>query len=409
MVGLSFTCPEKRETMTQQTTESSVEDAKKWLWQRRVVIIFTIVGCAALMGAGIWVISLIIVPIIYLLISSIIAYVIYPVVTLLERFLPHVLSVLIFVLFIAIIFFVVLYFIGIRAVQELINLNSAIAAFITHPETHKQFQSTISTLDKLGISRDNLHVSGTTIITYAKQAVGNIKPLVDNIFSFFIASLILASLCVYFLLDGASATRWLRTKTPLKYRASINFLLDITGQTLGGFVRGQVFLAVLMSILVGIGAALLRIQYAILLAMVVFALEFIPVVGAYISGAIGIIVAYTSGGWQTAIAMAILVTFLQGILDGQILAPRILGHAVGLHPITSLFALLVGAKLFGFIGAVLSCPIAGILQIIIQSCWSLWKAKHPEQFPEIAKTDVQRLEEEEIKVQQQQGQIEPSV
>jgi predicted PurR-regulated permease PerM len=195
----------------------------------------------------------------------------------------------------------------------------------------------------------------------------------------------------------------------VKYRASINFLLDITGQTLGGFVRGQVFLAVLMSILVGIGAALLRIQYAILLAMVVFALEFIPVVGAYISGAIGIIVAYTSGGWQTAIAMAILVTFLQGILDGQILAPRILGHAVGLHPITSLFALLVGAKLFGFIGAVLSCPIAGILQIIIQSCWSLWKAKHPEQFPEIANTDVQRLEEEEIKVQQQQGQIEPSV
>ena len=141
----------------------------------------------------------------------------------------------------------------------------------------------------------------------------------------------------------------------------------------------------------------------------VFTLEFIPVVGAYISGAIGIIVAYTSGGWQTAIAMAILVTFLQGILDGQILSPRILGHAVGLHPITSLFALLVGAKLFGFIGAVLSCPIAGILQIIILSCWSLWKAKHPEQFPEIANPDVQRLEEEEIKVQQPHGQIEPGI
>src|SRR5690349_14932588 len=139
MVGLSFEHPEKREIMAQQTTASNVEEEKKWIWQQRFFITFTIVGCAALAGAGIWVISLIIVPIVYLIISSIIAYVIYPVIALLERFLPHVLSVLIFVLFIAIIFFVVLFIIGVRAVQELINLNSTIAAFIAHPETFKQF------------------------------------------------------------------------------------------------------------------------------------------------------------------------------------------------------------------------------------------------------------------------------
>jgi predicted PurR-regulated permease PerM len=73
--------------------------------------------------------------------------------------------------------------------------------------------------------------------------------------------------------------------------------------------------------------------------------------------------------------------FLQGIVIGQILSPRIFSKTVGVHPIVALFALFAGAELFGLLGGFLSVPAAGVLQHIIVAIWHRWKNEHPEQFP----------------------------
>jgi predicted PurR-regulated permease PerM len=72
---------------------------------------------------------------------------------------------------------------------------------------------------------------------------------------------------------------------------------------------------------------------------------------------------------------------MQGGLEGQILAPRIIGGAVGLHPILSVFALLVGTSLFGLLGALFAAPAAGILQTFVRAFWEVWRERHPDQFP----------------------------
>ena len=135
-----------------------------------------------------------------------------------------------------------------------------------------------------------------------------------------------------------------------------------------------------MSFLIGVGAYFIGIPFAVLIAVIVFILEFVPVVGAYISGAIGILFALTQG-WQVALIYAIFVTIMQGVLDGQILAPRILGRSVGIHPIISIFALIALAQLFGLFGALLAVPLAACVQIYIVAFWKEWKARHPEEFP----------------------------
>ena len=71
---------------------------------------------------------------------------------------------------------------------------------------------------------------------------------------------------------------------------------------------------------------------------------------------------------------------MQGIVDGQILAPRIIGHSVGLNPIISIFALLVGTSLFGLLGAFFSAPLAGVIQSFIVVGYRAWKQEHPEEF-----------------------------
>jgi predicted PurR-regulated permease PerM len=115
--------------------------------------------------------------------------------------------------------------------------------------------------------------------------------------------------------------------------------------------------------------------------IIVFVCEFIPQIGAYIAGAIGVLFALTHGGWQPALIFAIYSSIMQGGLDGQILQPRVFGHAVGLHPIISVFALLVGLSLFGLLGALFACPAAGIIQTFVQAFWRTWREQHPEQFP----------------------------
>ena len=78
------------------------------------------------------------------------------------------------------------------------------------------------------------------------------------------------------------------------------------------------------------------------------------------------------------------MTIVQGVLDGQILAPRILGKSVGIHPVISIFFLFVFGTIWGLWGAFLAAPIVGIAQVVVIASWQAWQQSHSEQFPELA-------------------------
>jgi len=123
------------------------------------------------------------------------------------------------------------------------------------------------------------------------------------------------------------------------------------------------------------------VPFAILIGVIVFIFEFVPQIGAYISGFIGVLFAATQG-WEVALIYAIFVSLVQGVLDAQVLAPRILGYAVGLHLVVSFFAMLIFGSLFGLLGAILAIPIAGVASVFVYASWNAWRESHPEQFPE---------------------------
>jgi len=128
------------------------------------------------------------------------------------------------------------------------------------------------------------------------------------------------------------------------------------------------------------------VPFAILIGVIVFIFEFVPQIGAYISGFIGVLFAATQG-WEVALIYAIFVSLVQGVQDAQVLAPRILDHAVGLHPVVSLFAMLIFGSLFGLLGAILAIPIAGVASVFVYASWNAWRESHPEQFPEEKKEE----------------------
>jgi predicted PurR-regulated permease PerM len=352
------------------------------IWQRRFFLVLTILGWLTLAGVIIWGISMIITPLVLIGFSALLAYLIFPMVRFFEHHMPRVLAILVSLLLLLVVMGVVIFFIVAAAVQQFGLLISAIQKAIQHPEVYPQFQAVLNQLDKLGITRGEVKLSGQQIASYLGQVIGGIAPILGSIFLMLISLLLIATLAVYFMVDGERINSWLRHKTPLKYRGFLNTFMDEMDHSLGGFVRGQVLLATIMAVIVGIGAFIIGVPYVFLLAIIVFICEFIPQIGAYISGAIGVIFALTVG-WQVALIYLIFVTVMQAGLDGQVLAPRILGHSVGLHPILSVFALLVGTALFGLLGAFFACPAAGIIQNFVRASWQTWHERHPDQFPPV--------------------------
>ncbi len=293
---------------------------------------------------------------------------------------PRIVAILASLLLLLAVMGLVIYFVVAAAAQQFGLLVAAIQRVIQHPERFPQLQALFNELGKLGISKDQLQISGQTIVGYLQSTIGSIVPILGSIFVTLLSLLLIATLAVYFMMDGPRINAWFRSRTPVKYRGVITLFLDELDRSLGGFVRGEVLLAVIMSVVMGIGAWIIGVPFVFLLVIIVFITEFIPQIGAYISGAIGVILALTHGGWQPALIFAIYSSIMQGGLDGQILSPRILGHAVGLHPILSVFALLVGLALFGLLGALFAPPAAGIIQTFVQAGWRTWRSRHPDQF-----------------------------
>jgi predicted PurR-regulated permease PerM len=132
---------------------------------------------------------------------------------------------------------------------------------------------------------------------------------------------------------------------------------------LGGYIRGQLLLALILGVSVWVGLTLLGMPYALLLAILATVLGMIPMFGSALSAIPALLVSLTQP-FPTPLLVLILFIVLQNVQD-QVLAPRIAGESVGLHPLAVMFALLAGAQLAGAVGAIFALPVAGFIWIIV--------------------------------------------
>jgi formamidopyrimidine-DNA glycosylase len=170
--------------------------------------------------------------------------------------------------------------------------------------------------------------------------------------------------------------------TPITYRDHLSVLLVSLNRVISGYIRGQLLLSLIIAALVGAGMWLLGVPNPLFLAVVAFVFEFVPMVGLWIIGAVCVVVAL-SQGWTIAL-LALGYFVLASTFEADIASPRILGRAVHVHPVVSLFALLAGAEMFGLWGALFAAPAAGLAQALGRTYWAEWRAAHPREFPEDA-------------------------
>src|SRR5260370_4952008 len=207
------------------------------LWQRGLIIGLTLLVWLTVSGMVLWGLSKIGSALTLLLVSMLVAYSIHPLVRLLQRFLPRVVAVALVYVGILGGILVLLYFIVFTAMVQLVQIAQQLQRNLP-----RLLNDLKPFLERIGLSASSLQMSSQWLTNQLLVLVGSIQPLLFNIFAVVLSSILVITLSVYFVLDGQRATRLLREHHPISVRPHVTFLLDTIDHTMGGFIRGQLFL-----------------------------------------------------------------------------------------------------------------------------------------------------------------------
>lgn len=351
-------------------------------WARRRDIPIAILAWIAVVVVILWAAGHVAQSILILTIASFLAFALLPAVKLFQRWLPRPLAIVVVYL----VFFVglglLLYFVITTAVQQVTQLVNFIGTLLT-PTGQNQVTPLEKFVESFGVSATQFQQIRQQVLNqlegFATNLAGSTIPVLQSIVGVLVSIILVAVLSIYLLIDGGRAVGWLHNNLPLERREQGNFILGTLERVVGGYIRGQITLSALIGVLVGVGMALFQVPYAVLLGVMAFILEFIPILGTLFSGVICVLLALTKGWIIAALVLGYFI--LVHIIEGDVVGPRIVGKAVGLHPVISIIALITGADLFGLWGALFANPIAGVLQALLVEIWIQWRKSHPDQFP----------------------------
>jgi len=154
---------------------------------------------------------------------------------------------------------------------------------------------------------------------------------------------------------------FLRVVTPTSHEAYVLNLWKRSQAKIGKWMQGQVMLGVIVGVLLYLGLTILGIPNALLLAVLAGVFELIPVFGQILAAIPALVVAYADGGVTAALLVAGLYVVVQQF-EANLIYPIVVKKVVGVPPLLVILALIVGARLAGFLGVLLSAPIAAALQ-----------------------------------------------
>jgi predicted PurR-regulated permease PerM len=170
---------------------------------------------------------------------------------------------------------------------------------------------------------------------------------------------------------------------PSRYQPRMSRLFDHAGRVVSNFVRGQLTVAVILSVLYTVGFWMARVPHAASLGILAGFGYLIPYIGMLLAVLLTILlVLLTHPAWSSVIGVVIVYLIVHG-LESFIITPRILGDRLKLHPMLVIIGVIIGGKLFGILGVVLALPVMALLKVLLEALMEPYFAS------EYYKTNVQ--------------------
>ena len=218
-----------------------------------------------------------------------------------------------------------------------------------------------------------------TLSSFINEMIPQIVEVTGGFISGVVTAFISIILSVY-LLSGKDRLlmqlrRTLKVYLPNRAHAFFGRLYRIVAQVFGDYVAGQCKEAVILGVLCFIGMSLLRLDYAALISTVIAVTALIPMLGAYIGGAVGVVLLLFISPVKALIFLVFLIVLQQ--VEGNVIYPKVVGRKIGLPGLWVLLGITVGGGLFGIWGMLLAVPVTSVIY-------------------QVLKKDVKKREEENI-------------
>lgn len=203
--------------------------------------------------------------------------------------------------------------------------------------------------------------------------------------SFLVAALTVVIVTTYLILDARRMDQLLYDKLPRKYHHHARYMLATLQEVVGGYIRGQVLTSAIITGFALVILLVLRVPNPLPLALLAGVGDVIPVIGIIVIVvplALAALTVSVQAGIIIAIAMMIYVW-----VENNILVPRIYGETLSMPPLVIFLSLIVGGKLLGFAGALLSLPLAAAFRVAIAYAWDIHTGRVPLEMEEEDESD----------------------
>ncbi|MFC0217705.1 putative PurR-regulated permease PerM [Pseudochelatococcus lubricantis] len=179
----------------------------------------------------------------------------------------------------------------------------------------------------------------------------------------------------YLLVDWGRMVETIDSWLPRRHADTIRTLAQDMNGAIAGFIRGQALVCFILGSFYAIALTSVGLNFGLLIGLVSGALTFIPYVGSFTGFVLSVGVALVQfwPDW-TMIAVTVGIFLFGQFVEGNILSPKLVGDAVGLHPVWLMFALVAFGSLFGFVGLLLAVPIAAAIGVLTRFALQLYLA-----------------------------------
>ena len=298
-------------------------------------------------------------------VAFIIAYLVNPLKVLLDKYLNETVSSLFAVILFIICLLSLLILISPIIIKQTQNLLSILPSYMNKIEILiEQYSNQYSINEKI----NNFNFI-EFLKPFTKNLISSSTILVDNsiqFFNSFFDIILVFILSFYMSLEFKYIKIFFNNFQNQSNLKDLTVLIKQIDIVLSKFIRGQGMVCLVLSIFYSFSLFFLGIEFGILLGLFAGMISFIPYIGVLLGGGLTLILGFFQFGFSFELLYLSLVFLFGQVLESYYLTPKFVGDAIGLNPIWILFSLLTGAHLAGFVGVLISLPVAAILGVIMR-------------------------------------------
>lgn len=316
-----------------------------------------------------------------ILLAGVLYYLFRPIVALLSRKMPRVLSILLLYLGLIGLLVGFISFIGPEIKRQFTNLISSMPFIISELQLILTELQENELIQRFGLAEvfnweDQLEQVGVLLGRLVGDLVANTLGFIGTIFSTLLILIIVPFILFYLLKEGERLPNYILNFFNINNQQKVRPILTNMDKTLSNYIQGVLIVCSFIGVLYYLGFLIIGLDFALILAIFGMITNVIPYVGPWIGAIPAVIVALLHSPMMAIFVLIIVVVIQQ--IESNIVQPQVIGKKLSIHPVTVLILVLVAGRFIGIMGMVLVIPIYAIGKVVVTHLYRLWKVKEAE-------------------------------